>query len=48
MNYVLDDKSRLIKVLELLPEKFVDDFVNYYLYNANYPQEYNEILEKYI
>ncbi len=47
MNQYLDDKSRLVKVLRLLSEKFVDDLVCYYLYNAMYPQEINTILSEY-
>jgi len=47
MNQILDDKSRFISFLELLPEKFVNDFVNYYLFNAYYPREHNVILDKY-
>ena len=47
MNHFLDDKMRFAKVLEFLPEKFIDDFVRYYLWNANYPVEINKILLKY-
>ena len=44
---MLDDKLRFDKVIEFLPEKFVDDFVCYYLYNASYPKEINVNLLKY-
>ena len=47
MNHFLDDKIRLATVLKFLPEKFIDDFVRYYLFNANYPVEKNEIFIKY-
>ena len=47
MNNFLDDKMRFVTILKFLPEKFVDDFVNYYLWNAKYPVEANEILFKY-
>lgn len=40
----LDDKSRFLMVLEYLPEKFVDDSVCCYLYNAYYPVGMNEII----
>lgn len=26
----------------------MDDLVNYYLYNAYYPREYNEVIDKYV
>jgi hypothetical protein len=47
MNQSLDDKSRFVKVLKLLPEKFVDYFVCDYLYNASYPKEANTVLSEY-
>lgn len=47
MNKFLNDKSRFTAILDLLSEKFVDDFVNYYLYNAYYPREFNETFDKY-
>lgn len=47
MNKFLNDKLRFTAILDLLSEKFVDDFVNYYLYNAYYPREFNETFDKY-
>lgn len=47
MSNLLDDKSRFLAILELLSEKFVDDFVNYYLHNAYYPREYSPTLDMY-
>lgn len=48
MKKLLDDKSRFIAILEFLPENFIGDFVNYYLYNAYYPIEFNKILYVYV
>lgn len=47
MARIPDDKSRFITILELLPEKFVDNFVCDYLYNAYYPTEFNKTLQEY-
>lgn len=48
MDQHLDDRSRFAKVLNLLPEEFIDNFIRYYLDNAYYPKEINEILSEYI
>ncbi len=42
-----DDKSRLAKVLELLPEWFIREFLGYYLFNIYYPYGYIERLERF-
>lgn len=47
MNQALDDKSRFIGVLEFLPEKFVDDLICCYLYNAYYPTEMDRVISAY-
>jgi len=47
MNKFLDDKSRFVKVLELLPESFIDDFVRNHLWNASYPRIFNDTFIKY-
>lgn len=44
---LLNDKSRFAAVLEYWPESFIDNFVNYYLYNAFYPAELNKVLWAY-
>jgi len=47
MNEPLDDKSRFVKVLKLLPENFIDDFVRGDLWNASYPWQLNSKISKY-
>jgi len=47
MEKLFNDRARLIALLELLPEQFIDDLVNDYLWNANYPQHFNLIFDKY-
>jgi hypothetical protein len=47
MDQLFDDKSRLTTYIEILSEKFVDDLVNFYLWNANYPQHFNLIFDRY-
>jgi len=46
INELLNDKSRFNSILNLLPEKFVEDWVNY-LWNANYPTGYTEAIRLY-
>ncbi len=46
-NSLPNDKSRFIAVLSLLPEKFVDDLVNFHLFNAHYPSNFTDIFLKY-
>ncbi|MDD2476650.1 MAG: hypothetical protein PHI32_12160 [Dysgonamonadaceae bacterium] len=40
MSIVLNDQSRFEKFLEVLPEDFVDNFVNFHLFNGHYPKEF--------
>ena len=42
-----DDKSRLQKVLELLPEWFIREFLGYYLHNIYFHYAYLERLERF-
>lgn len=42
-----NDKEKFERVLALLPERFVDDFLHYDLWNANYPRDKNHVLEEY-
>jgi hypothetical protein len=42
-----EDKKRFEKLIEILPEEFVDDFVNYWLYNNYYPREYSKTFDEY-
>ncbi|MDE1969996.1 MAG: hypothetical protein KGI50_00210 [Patescibacteria group bacterium] len=43
---LLDDKSRFVEVIKLLPEKFVNDLRDY-LFEAHFPVRYNEVFSKY-
>jgi len=47
MSQFPTDKSRLETVLEMLPERLVNDLVKEYLYNAYYPNEFTGIFSKY-
>ena len=42
------DKSRINKFIELLPERRIDGFLNYSLYNARYTQEEINFINKYL
>lgn len=44
---LLDDQSRFNKVMEMFPENFIDDFVNYFLFNGKYEVETNDLLDRY-
>jgi hypothetical protein len=46
-NNPIEDETRLLKVLEFLPESLVDDFVSSYLYNARFPTQFTNILSEY-
>lgn len=41
----MNDESKLERILNLLPEAFVEDFVNYHLYNGFYPWDYVTTLD---
>jgi hypothetical protein len=44
---LLDDQSRFNKVMEMFPENFIDDFINYFLWNGHYEKKVNTLLDKY-
>lgn len=46
-NLLLDDKSKFIKVLEIFPECFIDEFVNHFLFNGRYEAESKTLLHEY-
>ena len=37
---MINDQERLKKFIEILPEKTMDDLLNYYLFNARYPEKW--------
>lgn len=47
MNHFLDDKIRFTTFLKFFPEKFINDLVCSYLWNARYPVEVQMVLFKY-
>lgn len=42
-----DNKKHFTTFLKLLPEKFINDFVDCYLWNAYYPVKFNKIIQRY-
>jgi len=47
MSKFLDDKLRFNNFLEILPEEFMDGFVNECLWNAYYPRVYGDAIFEY-
>jgi len=43
----LNDESRFEKFLERFPEDFIDNFINFYLFNGYYPKGFNKVLSEY-